>query len=129
MLSPPPIFWGFCCFFFTEIVAKHKQCREIVLGQARTGYHLGFKFKQVFKTSQTQRGPGEPRCLLITNGTIARRKCNVSLPHPETVIPRELHSEIEKGFKGLSMTLILANTTVPDPIEMEELKARQQSGL
>lgn len=49
MLSLPPF------FFFPEIVAKHKQCREIVLGQARTGYHLGFKFKQVFKTSQTQR--------------------------------------------------------------------------
>lgn len=47
----PPFF----LFFFPEIVAKHKQCREIVLGQARTGYHLGFKFKQVFKTSQTQR--------------------------------------------------------------------------
>lgn len=52
---------------------------------------------------------------------------NVSLPHPETVIPTELHSEKENEFEGLSMTLILPNTTVLDPIQTDKHKANQQS--
>lgn len=45
-------------------------------------------------------------------GPWSAENVKVFLLYPEAVIPTELHSEKENEFEGLSMTLILPNTTV-----------------
>lgn len=107
---------------FSHSWGKKTQAEQgrIVMEQVRTAYLLEFK-------QPDSKGHNEPRFHFITNGTIASRKYNVSLPYPETVIPTELHSEKENEFEGLSMTLILPNTTVLDPIQTDKHKANQQS--
>lgn len=66
---------------------------------------------------------------LIANEATVRRKRYISLPDPQTVIPTELHSEKENEFEGLSMTLILPNTTVRDRIQHRHTKTKQINNL
>lgn len=75
------------------------------------------------------KGHSGSRFHFITNEAMVRRKCKVSLPYPETVIPTELHSEKENEFEGLSMTLILPNTTVLDRIQYRHTKTKQINNL
>lgn len=59
----------------------------------------------------------------------AENAMSLSLSYPETVIPTELRSEKENEFEGLSMTLILPNTTVLDRIQYRQANSNEINNL
>lgn len=84
------------------------------------------EFEQVFKTAQLK---GTQQTRFVAGGTIVSTTCSVFLSYPGTVIPTELHSEKENEFEGLSMTLILPNTTVPQRIQYRQTNTNKINSI
>lgn len=99
--------------------------------QVRTAYRP--EFKQVFITGELKGTHNGPRFSLHHKWDHHQQKKKnprkVCLPYPETVIPTELHSEKENEFEGLSMTLILPNTTLLDRIQYRQTNTKQINNL
>ena len=98
------------CYRLSGIVWKQKPSRVVVWEQVSAAYLLEFK-QSIWTQDSTSSlmGPWP-----------AVKSIVPLLPYPETVIPTELHSENENEFEGLSTTLILPNTTIPDRIQYRQ---------
>lgn len=87
------------------------------------------EFKQVSQTAKRRGTQWTHVSLHHKTGPSSAEKCKVCFLYPETVIPTELHSEKENEFEGLSMTLILPNTTLLDRIQYTQTNTKQINNL